>query len=466
MVKRQARSSYIAKRNFIAILFASFGAFCICAVGPIRDIVGRQEYPCAAMMWLRVFGVAFVLLPVSTRMIFFREQMLWSKAKKSISFQKLQEIIATDTSTATQSPRKSIFRFAVNNPKGPTDIAPKESFEDHDSHSELSADRKGISSGASSTDQDEFERLMSRQTFVFKTSAIVLPAVPLVIFGIVYQAALPWHQKNCYGCYEDTIFYLIIGATVGVLVTVTAVVGFLVRKSPDPLGLLYEIKWLIIMAGPFGAAGLLGCLLDQYIDRPYDRGIFSFDWIVLSALIIEFTWLTYVPLYVSYKMKQRVMGARYDFASFLANPKSNKLFAEHLANEWAVENLKFWSQVETFRGQYANFKKVKDANRAAVQIFNTFIRHGAVMDVNIPSFMRDKLTDFFDKHSQSDPDFAAVAIPATVFDEAQREIYNLMEKDSFQRFQATAAFKGFVGENTVLDAAKQRLVVVNPGTIA
>jgi len=79
--------------------------------------------------------------------------------------------------------------------------------------------------------------------------------------------------------------------------------------------------------------------------------------------------------------------------------------------------------------------------------------------------MRDKLTEFFETHGKSDPDYNTVAIPATVFDEAQREIFNLMEKDSFQRFQATKAFKDFVGENTVLDAAKQRLVVVNPGTM-
>jgi hypothetical protein len=170
-----------------------------------------------------------------------------------------------------------------------------------------------------------------------------------------------------------------------------------------------------------------------------------------------------VPVFNAFRMSQQVNGARYDFMSFLNHPRALKLFNEHLMNEWAVENLKFWSQVETFRGQYSSFKRTRDINMVAVQTFNTFIKPGALMDVNIPATMREELTKVFEEHAIRDPDFTKFALPATVFDGAQREIYILMEKDSFQRFQNTRGFKGFAAENTVFDQAKQRLVVVPTG---
>ena len=410
-----------------------------------------------------------VLMPISTRLIFFREQMLWSKAKKSISFQKLQEIIASETVMPTPSPRKSIFRAAIPinaRVSGITDLVPSSSDDaerQSEATSQLSSERKGLSSN-SSQNEEQFERIMKRQSFAFKATVTLIPCIPLLVFGLVYQLALPYMVKGCVGCNEDLTFYMIIMATVFGLIAVVVITGYLVRNSPDPLGLLFEIKWILIICTPLAGVGMLLLIIDDYIGRPNDRGVFSFDWMVIIALVIMYTWLAYVPLLIAYRMNQKVAGARYEFASFLNNPKAYKLFAEHLANEWAVENIKFWSQVESFRGQYAHFKKIKDGNLVAVQTYNTFIKPGALMDVNIPSVMRDDLIRKFENHAVDDPDFTKKAIPSTIFDDAQKEIFALMEKDSFQRWQNTKTFKEFVAGNTVLDANKQRLIVVTAGT--
>lgn len=465
--KRVIKTAYIAKRNLLTMLCALIGVFCTLAVGPIRDLAGRQNFSCPAMLWLRIFGVLGVVLPVSSRLIFFREQMMWAKAKKQISFQRLQRILAgedNDMSKITVSTRKSIFKPGGPRVAGGSDITPRLSIgEEPEKTSEVTSQRsetrKGLSSGESSDDVD-FQVIMRRQTFWFKAGAILLPITPLLLYGVIYQTALPYYRANCTGCYEDLIFWAIIGATIGVLVTVVFVVSWMIKGSADPLGLLTEIKWIVVVATPIGSAGLLGNLLDEYIGRPYDHGVFSFDWIILVALIWLWTLLVYVPMLKAYQANQKVSGARYDFMSFLQNPRAYKLFADHLANEWASENLKFWTQVETFKSQYAGFKKVRDSNIVAVQTFNTFIRPSAVMEVNIASSLRERLIKYFEDHEKDDPDFNVTKIPETIFDDAQREIYALMEKDSFGRFQNTKQFQEFISVNTTLDQESQRIVVL------
>lgn len=47
---------YIRKRNFSAIILCGIGAIMSAIVGPVRDIMGRETFPCDTAMWIRIFA--------------------------------------------------------------------------------------------------------------------------------------------------------------------------------------------------------------------------------------------------------------------------------------------------------------------------------------------------------------------------------------------------------------------------
>ena len=55
-VKRSQKSAYLGQRDMLSLLGATFGVICILIVGPIRDNVGRQIFPCPLTLWARIFG--------------------------------------------------------------------------------------------------------------------------------------------------------------------------------------------------------------------------------------------------------------------------------------------------------------------------------------------------------------------------------------------------------------------------
>lgn len=57
-LRQHQTSAYLKKRDTSAMMFAFFGCLCIVAVGPVRDVVGRQIFPCSATLWLRSLGSA------------------------------------------------------------------------------------------------------------------------------------------------------------------------------------------------------------------------------------------------------------------------------------------------------------------------------------------------------------------------------------------------------------------------
>jgi len=102
----------------------------------------------------------------------------------------------------------------------------------------------------------------------------------------------------------------------------------------------------------------------------------------------------------------------------LQNPEKCRCFRSFLNSEFSEENLDFWLLVETFRKRY----RVKDFQR----IYQTYIKTGARTEINITSFIRNKI------ELQSNE----VVLPdKMIFNEAQDYIYKMMEADSFKRFK-------------------------------
>uniref|UniRef100_A0A4W5NW00 Regulator of G protein signaling 13a n=1 Tax=Hucho hucho TaxID=62062 RepID=A0A4W5NW00_9TELE len=112
-------------------------------------------------------------------------------------------------------------------------------------------------------------------------------------------------------------------------------------------------------------------------------------------------------------------------------------FQAFLKSEFSDENIEFWLICE-------DYKKIKSSFRLssrAKKIYKTYIEAEAPKEINIDHKTRDLVR-------------RNVKTPTTVcFDEAQRIVYRLMEKDSYPRFLRSNIYR------TLLDSASDYIKV-------
>uniref|UniRef100_A0A3B3Z7Q0 RGS domain-containing protein n=1 Tax=Periophthalmus magnuspinnatus TaxID=409849 RepID=A0A3B3Z7Q0_9GOBI len=93
------------------------------------------------------------------------------------------------------------------------------------------------------------------------------------------------------------------------------------------------------------------------------------------------------------------------------------VFSSFLRSEFSEENLMFWEACEEYKKSPAS-----QLQSRAVKIYQQYIEADAPNEVNLDAATRDLTKQNLDH-----------ACP-TCFDEAQKMIYLLMEKDSYRRF--------------------------------
>uniref|UniRef100_A0A8C3CKM5 Regulator of G-protein signaling 4 n=1 Tax=Cairina moschata TaxID=8855 RepID=A0A8C3CKM5_CAIMO len=107
-------------------------------------------------------------------------------------------------------------------------------------------------------------------------------------------------------------------------------------------------------------------------------------------------------------------------------------FRAFLKSEYSEENIDFWVSCE----EYKKTKSPAKLSPKARKIYDEFISVQATKEVNLDSCTREKTS-----HNMLEPTLSC-------FDEAQRKIFTLMEKDSYRRFLKSPYY---------LDLARSRL---------
>jgi hypothetical protein len=144
--------------------------------------------------------------------------------------------------------------------------------------------------------------------------------------------------------------------------------------------------------------------------------------------------------------------------SVLATNAGVKKFAEHCAREFSIENIRFWQAVNQYREMFAeeteevsmkgrganqtrdsfpvlnlsaslnplvsHFAPLQHMKETALHIYDEYVKPGCDMQVNLPMTM----VKLIKKQLEED------AVKVDLLDEGQREIFNLMSRDSYQRF--------------------------------
>ncbi|KAJ8924390.1 hypothetical protein NQ315_007186 [Exocentrus adspersus] len=113
------------------------------------------------------------------------------------------------------------------------------------------------------------------------------------------------------------------------------------------------------------------------------------------------------------------------FEKLLEDPLGLHLFAEFLKKEFSAENIYFWTACERYRKLPADSEKIAEAQR----IYQRHLGAGAPEAVNI------------DAHGRQCTEQCLQDATNNLFDQAQKQIFNLMKFDSYPRFLKSDIYK-------------------------
>jgi hypothetical protein len=146
-----------------------------------------------------------------------------------------------------------------------------------------------------------------------------------------------------------------------------------------------------------------------------------------------------------------------ELSELLSVEEGFELFKERLQEEFSVENILFWQDVNRY----------KKGEVTAQFIFENYIPLSAPLCVNLSAKVRKCLEAKFDpskvveRMSQAscvDSDKLLSPVELDEFDAAQGEIFDLLVRDSFLRFRATPKYEEFRSKNLTVDPANWSFV--------
>jgi hypothetical protein len=126
-----------------------------------------------------------------------------------------------------------------------------------------------------------------------------------------------------------------------------------------------------------------------------------------------------------------------DFDLLLQHPIGLRLFTEFLTKEFSEENIVFWKACE----EYGKISDGETRATRAEEIFNLYLAGDAPEPVNVDSGARQTARDAVNNAVET-------RLGSTdIFLASQKQIYNLMKMDIFQRFLQSNMFKEFIEKN-------------------
>ena len=131
------------------------------------------------------------------------------------------------------------------------------------------------------------------------------------------------------------------------------------------------------------------------------------------------------------------------FERLLNDPAGLHAFSEFLKKEFSGENIYFWTACERYRQINDKSERTKEA----LSIFEKHLANGSLEPVNVDSHARLKAQE------------RLAAAEKDLFIQAQKQIFNLMKFDSYQRFIRSDLYKA------CLDAENRNLPLPYPGDL-
>lgn len=125
---------------------------------------------------------------------------------------------------------------------------------------------------------------------------------------------------------------------------------------------------------------------------------------------------------------EEVLAWGTNFDRLMRNNTGQKYFAEFLKSEYSDENILFWQACEELKRE-RNTEKIEEKARI---VYEDFISILSPKEVSLDARVREIVNNNM------------VRPTANAFDEAQSQIYTLMQRDSYPRFVSSPLYKKII----------------------
>lgn len=425
-----AKSVHSSAVSWVRIILLDLTCVINLLVGPVRDIVGYERFACDIELWLRTLQIFCLLGGFNLEIALLRSKVNLSRLLNQANFKTLQDFVRKD-----QMLFDHIASFGRHNSK--MMVAP-------------AVEEKGIGALESQPKTDyllkqELSQALWTNSVVYQALlGSVVNLVPMALCCIVLQLSQPFYGQNCVNCLLVAWHYLVI-LLFGAMPFAWIVFGMRkLRKEPDPLNTVRNINRDAAIMFPFSALAILLYCINPH--RMIDLAVFSPDWLSISVYLIVHYLL--VPHQIYLAMQRNASATKTEFAQLLQDPAGLAAFTNHLQSEFNTENIRFYTHAKAFRENFHAFPNGALTRLAADEIYWTFVHPGSVLEINIPGEMR---ADIQTKLATPQRD---------LFARAEREIFELMQKDPFSRFTRTKEYKdwGNASRFNALSAASSPMV--------
>jgi len=465
----QPKSLWLQKRPFGLLVVQALGVSCFLVNGPGRNI-NANAFPCDALFWVTNFSIPLMLGPLLARFVMFKTSLDWARVAEHLSLTKLNDVMTVESDDPTPSTaariRKSLHPSVrkSNAPPSGSAVVVAPTSGGGGGGDDLSSVGGGAERGGTSATGDMSEggamsgsaslhmtrsavaRAWFLTSYSFGAILVACCVVPSLAIGVGFYVAEPFYKNGCLGCYYQPVELAVMLAYGNAIATGIFVAAMRVRNEHDPLGIRQEIKIAMLLSVPLGGVSTVLVIIDPFIGRVSERGVFEWEWLVVTAMLWFFMSACPLQVYIAWRGLSAVHDSTLaDFVAILNDHTGLRLFTKHCVSEWCVENPKFWSQIKAFKASHSGTPPAKRAALAR-QIYDVFVKPGSLMEVNLPSVVRGVLDRVFAEEDLKD-------VPPTLFDTAQHEIVELMRRDSYARWMRTPEYRAWAAESLITDQA-------------
>ena len=200
--------------------------------------------------------------------------------------------------------------------------------------------------------------------------------------------------------------------------------GTMKRTRHDAIGGASETQ----VFKPGGYAGGISMLRP---DKTVEHVVAESACLVLVASSSDFFSLLELLPVLSAQLMIKAFQKQSPLSALLAYPKSFELFLAHQKEEFASESSEFWQDSEAFVAAAKRGAASEELKTMADELVSMYIVEGSERQINVPS----------DQAKAVVAAAQTAEVPATLFDKARTEIYNLMKRDTLPRFVQGTRFE-------------------------
>jgi hypothetical protein len=238
----------------------------------------------------------------------------------------------------------------------------------------------------------------------------------------------------------------------------------------------FKIKEELRSTGIIGIAAVIVYGVFNLALKDINNKTFPFSTLgLLIAVIYAFYASTIAPLWRSYHAPPKVEDSAVDvqqmetLSALIQHDAGFESFRKFLSAEFSVENLLFWKDIDTFRKKIRDNQSPEFVTSENQRLYAKYIVEDSPFQVNLPEKIVDNVKAVIDGKS-SPPTISPSDVrleegksdrtapsPPTIFDEAQKSIFKLMESDSFPRYKSSDQYRDFV--NQVSTKQKEKAIL-------